>query len=132
VMAEWAYLWLQKQHLHGIDRVEAIRYILEGAATKSDTSTKVGVIEVALTKAKVAAGELPADFPTTSAYRRSLTAEERQEQKMHSEAAQKNVQDSVHMDAVLERQLHNNVAHLELARDVAAEHRQLVSMPLFD
>ena len=41
VMAEWAYLWLQKHHLHGIDRVEAVQYLLEGAAARSDTSTKV-------------------------------------------------------------------------------------------
>ena len=31
ILAEWSYLWLQKQHLHGIDRDEAIKYILEGA-----------------------------------------------------------------------------------------------------
>jgi hypothetical protein len=41
VMAEWAYLWLQKHHLHGIDRAEAVQYLLEGAAARSDTSTKV-------------------------------------------------------------------------------------------
>lgn len=41
VMAEWAYLWLQKHHLHGIDRAEAVQYLLEGAAARSDTATKV-------------------------------------------------------------------------------------------
>jgi hypothetical protein len=41
VIAEWAYLWLQKHHLHGIDRLEAVQYMLEGAAARSDTSTKV-------------------------------------------------------------------------------------------
>ena len=25
LMAEWSYLWLQKQHLHGIDREEAVQ-----------------------------------------------------------------------------------------------------------
>jgi hypothetical protein len=25
LLAEWTYLWLQKQHLHGIDREEAIQ-----------------------------------------------------------------------------------------------------------
>lgn len=45
VMAEWAYLWLQKHHLHGIDRTEAVQYLLEGAAARSDTSTKVTNID---------------------------------------------------------------------------------------
>jgi hypothetical protein len=46
VMAEWAYLWLQKHHLHGIDRHEAVQYLLEGAAARSDTSTKVPFISL--------------------------------------------------------------------------------------
>jgi hypothetical protein len=41
ILAEWAYLWLQKQHIHGIERHEAIQYMLEGAAARSDTATKV-------------------------------------------------------------------------------------------
>ena len=46
VMAEWAYLWLQKHHLHGIDRHEAVQYLLEGAAARSDTATKVLIYSI--------------------------------------------------------------------------------------
>ena len=60
LLAEWCFLWLQKQHLHGIDRVEAIRYIIEGAAAKSESSAKLKYIERAIEKLKNKSGEEPA------------------------------------------------------------------------
>eukprot|EP00750_Incisomonas_marina_P014138 INCI17609.11.p1 GENE.INCI17609.11~~INCI17609.11.p1 ORF type:complete len:5029 (+),score=1065.32 INCI17609.11:298-15384(+) len=35
ILADWAFLWLQKNHLHGVDRADAVRYIMDGAAAKS-------------------------------------------------------------------------------------------------
>jgi len=48
ILAEWAYLWLQKQHLHGIDREEAVRYMLTGAAARSEGKAKESLLEKAL------------------------------------------------------------------------------------
>jgi len=42
ILAEWAYLWLQKHHLHGIDHAEAIRYIVDGGEPRSFAEQKVG------------------------------------------------------------------------------------------
>lgn len=39
LMAEWVYLWLQKQHLHGIHRHEAVTYMLEGAGLFSSSQS---------------------------------------------------------------------------------------------
>ena len=48
ILAEWSYLWLQKQHLHGIDRDEAVRYMLTGAAARSEGKAKETLLEKAL------------------------------------------------------------------------------------
>ena len=48
-MANWVYLWLQKQHLHGIGSAETIRYLLEGPAARSETSKKILSLEAAIT-----------------------------------------------------------------------------------
>ena len=57
VLAEWAFLWLQKQHLHGIERDEAIMYVLEGAVARSDLTLKLQLVETALAKCEVELGE---------------------------------------------------------------------------
>ena len=44
LMAEWAFLWLQKNHLHGIDREEAIHYLLTGAASRSEATSKISYL----------------------------------------------------------------------------------------
>jgi hypothetical protein len=48
ILAEWAYLWLQKQHLHGIDKKDVIEYILEGAVARTDLSLKVKLLQAAI------------------------------------------------------------------------------------
>ena len=48
IMANWAYLWLQKQHLYGIESGETIRYLLEGPAARSETSKKILLLEAAI------------------------------------------------------------------------------------
>jgi hypothetical protein len=73
VMAEWSYLWLQKQHLYGIERSEAIQYMLEGAAARTDNTVKNQCIEVALKKSQIDAGILGPDVTPTRAYQRMAT-----------------------------------------------------------
>jgi hypothetical protein len=72
-MAEWAYLWLQKQHLYGIERNEAIQYMIEGAAARTDNTTKYNFIDVALKKCHVEAGILGVSVTPTVAYQRQMT-----------------------------------------------------------
>eukprot|EP01038_Epipyxis_sp_PR26KG_P004458 gene4458-6304_t len=50
LMAEWTFFWLQRQHLYGINRDEVVRYILEGAAAKSDASNACAALTAALNK----------------------------------------------------------------------------------
>ena len=53
LLAEWAYLWLQKQHLYGINKDESIQYMLEGAAARSDATVKITLIDLAISKLKI-------------------------------------------------------------------------------
>lgn len=59
-MAEWAYLWLQTQHLHGIDHDEAVRYMLEGATARSETATRIQLVSNALSQARAQIDQNPA------------------------------------------------------------------------
>ena len=56
VLAEWSYLWLQMQHLHGISKEEAVQYVLEGAAAKSETVTKAHLIQQEIKSVEVQLG----------------------------------------------------------------------------
>ncbi len=73
LLAEWAYLWLLKNHLHGIDKSEAIRYLLEGAAARSAASNKVHALELALGRAQVDAGIRSPMTRPTHGFTRSLS-----------------------------------------------------------
>ena len=50
IIAEWLFLWLQNQHLHGIEHSETLSYIMEGAIARSYIKAKVNIIEDALVK----------------------------------------------------------------------------------
>jgi hypothetical protein len=127
VLAEWAYLWLQKQHLHGIDRHEAVRYMLEGAAARSDNTGKLNFIEIALKKAQADAGLEAFEPSPTRGFIRSMSSEVRDQvvgtmrklQRSRSESVSQNLE----LNAVLKSQIH----HLDIARNSALEHRQLVN-----
>ena len=77
LMAKWAFLWLQerhmhaytharmhacshvhmqKQHLHGIDYDEAVRYMLHGAAARSEAVKKLQKIDLEITRLRVQLG----------------------------------------------------------------------------
>jgi hypothetical protein len=63
VLAEWVYLWLQKHHLHGILRHEAVTYMLEGAVARSEATAKVSAIDAAVSKVESLLGERPPISP---------------------------------------------------------------------
>jgi thiol-disulfide isomerase/thioredoxin len=73
ILAEWAFLWLQKQHLHGIDRTEAIQYILEGAVARSDLAMKVNLLDAAVTRCEVALGNESVEPVKTKGHVRALS-----------------------------------------------------------
>jgi hypothetical protein len=50
LFAQWAYVWLQNQHLYGIDKDEAISYMLDGAAARTDVLKKVKKIDMAFSR----------------------------------------------------------------------------------
>jgi thioredoxin len=72
LLAEWAYLWLQTQHLHGIERDEAIRYVLEGAVARSDLALKLRIIDTAIADVQVQLGDQSPHSTLTEGHRSAL------------------------------------------------------------
>lgn len=127
VMAEWAYLWLQKQHLHGIDRGEAVRYMLEGAAARSDNSTKINLIDLGITKAMSITGDLPPVPVPTLGYQNSMSEGERERSESEILRMQEQAAAEFHADTELEVLVPAQIAHLQRAKAVAEEHARLVN-----
>lgn len=127
VMAEWAYLWLQKNHLHGIDRLEAVQYLLEGAAARSDTSTKITMLELAIAKVKVAAGQMSPGPVPTLAYQRSMTAQELAQTNQTLEELRLKAYFAVDENEDLLHLLDKQAKQLDDAKEAALEHQHLVN-----
>jgi hypothetical protein len=126
LLAEWCFLWLQKQHLHGIDRAEAIRYIIEGAATKSESSTKLKFIERAIKKTNSALGEEPISPTFTSGYRRSMSHDEHEEKLFEITVQQRNVSQAVQADPEQYGFLREVQSQLEVAYNIAQKQMLLI------
>ena len=127
ILAEWCFLWLQKQHLHGIDRNEAVQYMLEGAAARSDNSTKVSLIEAALTKAHIRTGEIaPLPLPTL-AHQKSMTKEESSAMVEDMERLKHEAQEHYDADEDEQAIVTAQIEHLEEAKSLAENHRVLVN-----
>jgi hypothetical protein len=127
ILAEWSYLWLQKQHLHGIDRAEAVRYMLEGAAARSDNSTKVNLIELALTKSLVDSGDLPPVPIPTLGYQKSMTQAERARSDSELKSMKERASSAFNADLEFHDLVLSQITHLENAKEVALEHSKLVT-----
>eukprot|EP00457_Paulinella_chromatophora_P000002 gb/GEZN01000002.1/.p1 GENE.gb/GEZN01000002.1/~~gb/GEZN01000002.1/.p1 ORF type:complete len:6816 (+),score=1425.09 gb/GEZN01000002.1/:114-20561(+) len=80
IMAEWTYLWLLQHHLHGISRQEALRYLLEGAATRSAAASAVQLLGQAIQGSKEALGMEHSDGEPES---KSRTEEKRSQFDQH-------------------------------------------------
>jgi thiol-disulfide isomerase/thioredoxin len=127
IMAEWTFLWLQKQHLHGIDHQEAIQYLLEGAAAKSDASTKIHLLEQALHKVKMTTGEEAPVIAPTRAHLRAMSNEKRQELDNAVTELKRQASDTVAADQHLHRLLDAEERYLEKAVKMATSHKNLVN-----
>lgn len=127
IFAEWAYLWLQKQHIHGIERHETLTYILEGASARSDCTGKVSLIELAQIETKVELGELSPTPAPTLAHQRSLSDEGRSRLEQEREQARLAVKNSLGASDPDLLQLHElQLKHLENARETSIAQRDLV------
>lgn len=126
IFAEWAYLWLQKQHIHGIERHETLTYVLEGASARSDSTAKVSMIDLAIIQARVNIGDLsPMPVPTL-AHQRSLSDEGRNRLEREREEARLAVKLAADPDQAMLFEL--QLKHLEVARDISIVQRDLVSV----
>ena len=121
LMAEWIYLWLQKQHLHGISRQETVTYILEGAVARSEATAKVACIDAALTKIGSELGILPPLTPTrrTPSHLASLGAEQRYFVEASSENARIEVSHAIQLQPERRHLLEAEQKELELAKESA-------------
>lgn len=127
IFAEWSYLWLQKQHIHGIERHETLTYILEGASARSDSTGKVSLLELGLIEAKVRVGDLSPTPAPTLAHQRSLSNEGLAELEREREAARLAVISSLTTgDPDVEQLNELQMKHLEKARAVSTIQRDMV------
>jgi hypothetical protein len=126
IMAEWTFLWLQKAHLHGIDRNESIQYILEGAASKSDIVRKIHLIETAVTQARVTLGELPPEPEITPAHRSLLSPAELELKNMTLVKLQRQNSETITSDEYNFTLLKTYIQQLESIKAEASLHNQLV------
>ena len=127
VFAEWAYLWLQKQHIHGMERHETLTFILEGASARSDSTAKVSLIELAIIQTKVDIGELSSVPAPTLAHQRSLSDEGRKQIECAREEARlvvKNNLVDVDPDQLQLNEL--RLKQLEIARNISIKQRDMV------
>ena len=129
IFAEWAYLWLQKQHIHGIERHETLTYVLEGAAARSDSTAKVSLIELAIIQAKVSTGELSAMPAPTLAHQKSLSEEGRSRLEREREESRQLVKCKISSADPDQLRLYElQLKQLSIARDVSVVQRDMVSV----
>jgi hypothetical protein len=128
VMADWVYLWLQKQHLHGVSRREAISYIVEGAVARSEATAKVTSLESAIAKTEAELGlRLPLSPPAlTTAHLATLTLSSRKRYHLENEQVREQVVLVLETDPSRKKLLEMQLEELILAASHARQQRDLV------
>lgn len=129
LLAEWAYLWLQKQHLYGINKDESIQYMLEGAAARSDATVKITLIDLAISKLKIINGlESPIVRPTL-AHQKSMNSEElsRNEERIMKIKSKQYSFDVDDDDFDYQELINFQLEELNIAKLSALEHQNLVN-----
>ena len=130
VLAEWVYLWLQKQHLHGVSRREAISYIVEGAEAGSSGQlhAKVTCLESAIARVESELGLRPPLTPPalTSAHLASLTSCHREQYLQDNVQVQEHVTQVLEADPSRKKLLETELAELRASSSRAMEQRDLV------
>ena len=126
VLAEWAFLWLEKNHLHGISKPDAISYVLEGAAAKSETKQRVLDLKADAALLRERLGHEAPQPPKPGALRASLSAEERTARKERTahliHKRSKEARSDEQLRQVLEQRLHV----VETALATAKEQQELL------
>lgn len=125
IIAEWAFLWLQKQHIHGVDRHEAVQYMLEGAAARGDSATKVSLIELELVKIRQLSGETLPGTPPTQGFLKTFTGSERAN-RLHKlqEKKEKNALNARSSQSLMSL-YRSQIKYLQLANEMALVQKQL-------
>jgi hypothetical protein len=100
--------------------------MLEGAAARSDTSTKLNLIDLAITQTKVSLGDLPPEAPLTLGFTRALSAEAREQKTSTLRTLQRQISQTVRSDVDLDLLLNRRLHYLECAKQAAVEHKSLV------
>ena len=127
-IAEWVYLWLQKQHLHGINRSEAITYILEGAVARSEAASKLAYLDATRAKVESELGVRPPLSPTplTPSHLASLGPKERHFVEEETEQARIEISASLELHPERRVVLEAELAELVVAHNAAKDLHDLV------
>lgn len=125
IFADWAYLWLQKQHIHGIERHETLTYIMDGASARSDVTAKVAVLDLAIIQSKVNLGELSPMPAPTLAHQKSLSNEGRSELEHEREQARLAIKNEIDPDKMQLFEL--QLKQLEKAKAISVIQSDLVT-----
>jgi hypothetical protein len=128
IFAEWAYIWLQKQHVHGISKEEMLTYIVEGASARSDFAAKLVMTELAIIEIKVMVGDLPPSPTPTLGYQNSLSSEGRENLLISQESARlKTHEELVNLHPEKFEMYQFQLEQLMKAKDICANQLELVS-----
>ncbi len=127
LVAKWVYIWLEKQHLFGIDQNEAISYMLEGAAARSDIATKIELIEAALTKAQIAAGDISEEPEMTPGHEGTMSTDQLQGRKTRIALVKQQTKLRVNNSPQLSSLLLAQIKFLQEAKSISQSHRTMVS-----
>ena len=107
-----------------------MRYLLEGAAARSETTTRVKLIEAALLKARIGAGDEPLLelLQPTTGYKRTFSETVGEAAAATACRAQQQALEQLRADVGLQTTLRAQIRRLQEAKAAAEEHRTLVSI----
>ena len=126
VLAEWAFLWLEKSHLHGISKQDAISYVLEGAAAKSEAKQRVLDLKADAALLRERLGHEAPLPPKPGALRASLSAKERTARKERKAQLIDKRSKEARSDEQLRQTLEQRLHVVETALTTAKEQQELL------
>lgn len=129
ILAEWCYLWLQKQHLHGIEKKEVINYILEGAVARSDLAMKLRMIETSLSKVKSTLGLECVEPDLTHGHCKTLSVDHLRQRRASLEGFKRQISDELEKEENQDEAalLSSKLDSLSTAKDAATEEARLMN-----
>mmetsp|Transcript_21594 Transcript_21594/g.31811 ORF Transcript_21594/g.31811 Transcript_21594/m.31811 type:complete len:2705 (-) Transcript_21594:384-8498(-) len=127
LMAEWVYIWLLRQHLHGIDKNDTLRYLLEGAAAKADITSRMELMEEEYLRLEVELGELDEAPRHSKVYEQLIPVEEQKVDTLERSKSRRDHSDTVMADPSLHAELIRKLRHLKETIDSTESQRKLLS-----